>query len=393
MNIKNSTLFLIWAGAAISIAEVFTGSYFAPLGLTKGILSILLGHIIGTLFFALGGLMSYKVKEPAIESTKGVLGDRGMIFIGFLNVLQLIGWTAVMIIQSAKAFNGAIGMSTSLGIFIVGVSVLLWTLFFDNEAYWINNIAVVLLFILTIFVVAFLKGGKIASVTGDMSFSGAVELAVAMPISWLPLVGDYTMNSKDGKSSFIYTFAGYFIASCFMYFIGLYVALKTGGKDIISYFASIKTGVVPLLIILLSTVTTTFMDVYSAAVSTISIVKARLKRKNLLVVYSIVGLIAAYLFPMDNYQNFLYAIGSVFIPAYTVVFEDYFLMKSKSDKLLNVPAAISFIVGALTYNYLTYFGGYLSKWFITPTIGTIILTAIIYPVIKSLNKREEKIYD
>ncbi|WKV09542.1 putative hydroxymethylpyrimidine transporter CytX [Thermoanaerobacterium sp. CMT5567-10] len=392
MKIKNSTLFLIWAGAAISIAEVYTGSYFAPLGLTKGILSILLGHIIGTLFFALGGLMSYKVKEPAIESTKGVLGDRGMIFIGFLNVLQLIGWTAVMIIQSAKAFNGAIGMSTSLGIFIVGVSVLLWTLFFDNEAYWINNIAVVLLFILTIFVVAYLKGGKIASVTGDMSFSGAVELAVAMPISWLPLVGDYTMNSKDGKSSFIYTFAGYFIASCFMYFIGLYVALKTGGKDIISYFASIKTGVVPLLIILLSTVTTTFMDVYSAAVSTISIVKTRLKRKNLLVIYSIVGLIAAYLFPMDNYQNFLYAIGSVFIPAYTVVFEDYFLMKSKSDKLLNVPAAISFIVGALTYNYLTYFGGYLSKWFITPTIGTIILTAIIYPVIKSLNKREEKIY-
>jgi len=392
MKIKNSTLFLIWAGAAISIAEVFTGSYFAPLGLTKGILSILLGHIIGTLFFALGGLMSYKVKEPAIESTKGVLGEKGMIFIGFLNVLQLIGWTAVMIIQSAKAFNGAIGMSTSLGIFIVGVSVLVWTLFFDSEAYWINNIAVVLLFILTIFVVAYLKGGKIAPVTGDISFSAAVELAVAMPISWLPLVGDYTMNSKDGKSSFIYTFAGYFIASCFMYFIGLYVALKTGGKDIISYFASIKTGVVPLLIILLSTVTTTFMDVYSAAVSTISIVNARLKRKNLLVVYSIVGLIAAYLFPMDNYQNFLYAIGSVFIPAYTVVFEDYFLMKSKSDKLLNVPAAISFIVGALTYNYLTYFGGYLSKWFMTPTIGTIILTAIIYPVIKSLNKREEKIY-
>ncbi|MDN5316881.1 MAG: hypothetical protein PWR08_1005, partial [Thermoanaerobacterium sp.] len=174
---------------------------------------------------------------------------------------------------------------------------------------------------------------------------------------------------------------------------GLYVALKTGGKDIISYFASIKTGVVPLLIILLSTVTTTFMDVYSAAVSTLSIVKAKLSRKSLLIVYSIVGLIAAYLFPIDNYQNFLYAIGSVFIPAYTVVFEDYFLMKSKSDKLLNVPAAISFIVGALTYNYLTYFGGYLSKWFMTPTIGTIILTAVIYPVIKSLNKREEKIYD
>ncbi|MDI3312116.1 MAG: putative hydroxymethylpyrimidine transporter CytX, partial [Thermoanaerobacterium sp.] len=101
---------------------------------------------------------------------------------------------------------------------------------------------------------------------------------------------------------------------------------------------------------------------------------------------------AAYLFPIDNYQNFLYAIGSVFIPAYTVVFEDFFLMKSKSYKLLNVPATISFVVGTLMYNYLTYFGTSLSKWFITPTIGTIILTALIYPLMKSLYRREEKIY-
>ena len=35
---------LIWFGAAVSIAEILTGTYFAPLGFKKGILAILFGH-------------------------------------------------------------------------------------------------------------------------------------------------------------------------------------------------------------------------------------------------------------------------------------------------------------------------------------------------------------
>ncbi|SHE51662.1 putative hydroxymethylpyrimidine transporter CytX [Thermoanaerobacter uzonensis DSM 18761] len=391
MKIKNFTLFLIWAGAAISIAEIYTGSLFAPLGLTKGLLAILIGHIIGTLFFSLGGLMSYILNLPAIKSTKVVLGNKGTVFLGALNILQLIGWTAVMIIQSAKAFNGAIGMSVGVGILFVGISVLLWSLFFESEAYWVNNIAVILLFILTIGVVVFLKGGEILTPEGSMSFVDAIELAVAMPVSWLPLVGDYTINSENRKSSFMYTFLGYFIASCFMYFIGLFVSLKTGGKDIISYFASIKSGFVPLLIILLSTVTTTFMDVYSAAISTMAVIKTRLSKKELLVVYSLIGIIAAYLFPIDKYQNFLYAIGSVFIPVYTVVFVGFFILKYEESGHLNIPAAVSSIIGIITYNYMVYNGTSLLKWYLTPTITTIFLTALIYTVTQTFFKRKEKI--
>ncbi|MGB9678544.1 MAG: hypothetical protein ACPL3A_00920 [Thermoanaerobacteraceae bacterium] len=199
MTIKNGTLFLIWSGAAISIAEVYTGSLFAPLGLMKGLLAILAGHLIGTLFFSLGGYMSYVLKLPAIKSTSIVLGDKGTLFLGALNIIQLIGWTAIMIIQSAKAFYGALGISVEFGIFFVGISVLLWSLFFDSQAYWINNIAVIMLFLLTIGVVLFLNGNISHVITNGINFYDAMELAIAMPISWLPLVGDYTVNSKNGK--------------------------------------------------------------------------------------------------------------------------------------------------------------------------------------------------
>ena len=38
---------LIWFGAGVSLAEILTGTSFAPLGMAKGLAAILIGHIIG----------------------------------------------------------------------------------------------------------------------------------------------------------------------------------------------------------------------------------------------------------------------------------------------------------------------------------------------------------
>ena len=46
---------LIWFGAAVSIAEIMTGTYFAPLGFSRGLLAILLGHAIGCIMLFLAG--------------------------------------------------------------------------------------------------------------------------------------------------------------------------------------------------------------------------------------------------------------------------------------------------------------------------------------------------
>ena len=48
---------LIWFGAAVSIAEILTGTYFAPLGFIKGLLAVLIGHIIGCSMLFLAGLI------------------------------------------------------------------------------------------------------------------------------------------------------------------------------------------------------------------------------------------------------------------------------------------------------------------------------------------------
>lgn len=104
-KISGFSLFTLWFGAAVSLAEIMTGSLIAPLGLSKGVIIILLGHLIGGLFLALAAFIGHKEKKPALESSRFSLGRQGSYLISILNIIQLIGWTAIMLIQASKAIQ------------------------------------------------------------------------------------------------------------------------------------------------------------------------------------------------------------------------------------------------------------------------------------------------
>ena len=97
---------LIWFGAGVSIAEILTGTYLAPLGMGKGLLAIIVGHIIGCLMLFLAGVIGGKVRKSAMETVKMSFGQKGSILFAVLNVLQLVGWTAIMIYDGALAADG-----------------------------------------------------------------------------------------------------------------------------------------------------------------------------------------------------------------------------------------------------------------------------------------------
>lgn len=109
MEEKRTGLFengLIWFGAGVSIAEILTGTYLAPLGMGKGLLAIIVGHIIGCLMLFLAGVIGGKVRKSAMETVKMSFGQKGSILFAVLNVLQLVGWTAIMIYDGALAADG-----------------------------------------------------------------------------------------------------------------------------------------------------------------------------------------------------------------------------------------------------------------------------------------------
>ena len=61
---------LIWFGAGVSLAEILTGTSFAPLGMAKGFAAIVAGHIIGCTLFFLAGLIGGRSGRSAMEAVK-----------------------------------------------------------------------------------------------------------------------------------------------------------------------------------------------------------------------------------------------------------------------------------------------------------------------------------
>ena len=104
-NLTGFNFMLLWFGAAMSIAEIMTGGLLAPMGFKNGVIVILIGHAVGVTILILGGIIGTSEKIPAIMSTRISFGLYGSYIFSVLNILQLVGWTAIMIISGGRSLN------------------------------------------------------------------------------------------------------------------------------------------------------------------------------------------------------------------------------------------------------------------------------------------------
>ena len=222
MENKGTSVFsngLIWFGAGVSIAEILTGTYFAPLGFEKALLAILLGHLIGGLMMFAAGMIGAREKRSAMETVKMSFGGKGSLLFAILNVLQLVGWTAIMIYDGALAANGIFATGEWLWAVVIGVLIIVWILVGLTNLGKLNTVAMAALFVLTLvlFKVIFFGGnGAVSAADDSLSFGAAVELAVAMPLSWLPLISDYTREAEKPFAATCTSVVVYSIVSIFI---------------------------------------------------------------------------------------------------------------------------------------------------------------------------------
>lgn len=119
-----------------------------------------------------------------------------------------------------------------------------------------------------------------------------------------------------------------------MYIIGMGAAIFTGESDVAQIMVKAGLGIVGLLIVVFSTVTTTFLDAYSAGISSETIF-SKSAGKNV------------------DITDFMYLIGSVFAPMIAIQIADYFILKSdKSSKKADITNAVIWVIGFILYRYL-----------------------------------------
>lgn len=346
---------LIWFGAGVSLAEILTGTAFAPLGMGRGLAAILLGHLIGGVLLFLAGLMGGRTGKSAMETVKMSFGCRGGLLFALLNVLQLAGWTAIMIYDGALAAEGVFPAGRWVWCLVTGGLILLWIGIGVTNLGWLNRISMAALFLLTLALcwVIFGSGLPEAGAVGEaMTFGGAVELAVAMPLSWLPLISDYTREAEKPVQATLASAVTYSLVSCWMYVIGMGAALCTGGGDIAAIMVKAGLGVAALAILILSTVTTTFLDAWSAGISAESLT-ARWSGRHIAMAVTAVGVLGAVAYPMDDITGFLYLIGSVFAPMIAIQTADFFLLKrDRAREAFDWRNLVIWLLGFIAYRLL-----------------------------------------
>lgn len=349
---------LVWFGAAVSIAEIQTGIDIAAGGGGSGIdvataaWAIIAGHLLGGLLLFAVGCIGARLRASAMDCVKLPFGRAGAGFLAALNIVQLLGWTAVMIAQGAEAASALVPrLAFPAASAIIGVLVAAWVFIGLGGVSRINAVAMALLFILTLYLTfnLFTPDVKAAAGESETSFWPIFEFSAAMPLSWLPLVADYTKDAHRPRLAPAVSAAVYTLVSCWMFAIGVSVGRHFAGEGFAQAILACGAGAAGIFVVVFSTVTTTFLDAYSAGESARSI-HAKVPPKLFAVAVTVAGTLVAIFVGMDRYLDFLYLIASVFAPMAAVQVVDWGLRagaRSTGQVAINF---IAWLVGLAVYH-------------------------------------------
>ena len=331
---------LLWAGSAIAVNVWYSGGYISPLGWVPGIAMILAGSFAGSVIFALAGVVGIDLGVPSMVTMRPSFGVRGSQLISLLNYLALVGWTAWMIFINASAVERITTIlfecsAFPLWIVICGALCTALALIRAEGWKWFTRVSVVSLLLLSLVINALVFSNygwdHLASRPAwGMDAGVAFDLALIIPLSWAPLAADYMRFSKSSKGGFFGALFGQGGTNSWFYVTGLACALAFGAYDPTLYVALISPlfGIIALLVIWLGTLTTTFLDIYSANMSLINVVPS-LKEWQGSVVTGALGTVVAFLPWLDAFVGFLNIIGALFVPLFAILVADYFIVRKR----------------------------------------------------------------
>ncbi|MBR0055815.1 MAG: hypothetical protein IJP66_00660, partial [Kiritimatiellae bacterium] len=339
---------LVWFGAAVSIAEIQTGIDIAANArggaLASIVWAIVAGHIAGGLLLFAVCCIGARLRAGAMDCAKLPFGRLGAGLLAILNIVQLLGWTAVMVAQGADAASALWSrLPFPAAACAIGALVAAWIFIGLGGISKINAAAMTMLLLLTVYISARLLAPS-APPAGECGTSSApafwtvFELSAAMPLSWLPLMADYTKDARSLRLAPAVSAATYTIVSCWMFAIGLGCGLRFPGVGFPGAVLACGAAVAGLLVVVFSTVTTTFLDAYSAGESAKSIF-SRIPSKLFAVAVAAAGTALAIFIGMDRYLDFLYLIASVFAPMAAVQIADWIAARGTVGP--RAPAAVA----------------------------------------------------
>jgi nucleobase:cation symporter-1, NCS1 family len=333
---------LLWGNLGVSLLVIVAGTFLVPaLSLPKALLAILVGALIGNAMLGLAGLIGADARVPAMVLLRAPLGRRGSYLPTALNVVQNLGWATfeLVIIATAAAalsdrvfgFHAKWLWTIVFGV-VAGAFALLGPIGFVRR--WVRHFALwAVLASLAYLTWWAIDGASLGTLwhqhgTGGLTFAQGVDLTIAMPVSWLPLVADYTRFSCGRAAAFFGSGIGYLIPNVWLYALGAVLLLSRDVSDATSLLTSVAVGglasAVALLALTVDETDEAFANIYSTAVSLQNVVP-RASQRLLIGLGAVAATLGALVINLVQYQNFLFMLGSFFVPLFGVLLADWLL--------------------------------------------------------------------
>src|SRR6201997_1269383 len=322
---------MLWSSLGLSLLVLVAGAFLVPgLSLPEALLAILVGGIFGNALLGWAAGIGAEAGVPAMVLLRAPLGRAGSYVPTGLNVVQNVGWTifeVLVIATAAQALvHGPLWVWKLAAAAAATILALLGPVGFVRQ--WVKRVALwVVLASLAYLTWWTLHGIDLGALwsqpgKGGLSFWQGVDLVVALPVSWLPLAADYTRFSRNSRGAFWGSSVGYFLPNVWLFALGAILFLSRGLTDAPSVISAIATGGVgaALALVALGVDETKepFANVYSAAVS-VQNVLPRVPQRLLILAVAAVAPAGAFVVDLVHYQDFLYLLGSFFVPLFGVL--------------------------------------------------------------------------
>ena len=333
-------LAVLWGDLGIGLLVLVTGALLVPgLGFFPALAVVVVGSLIGGALLAAVGAVGAREGVPTMALFRPILGIEGSWVPSALNLAQLLGWTAVelwaMSFVADLVVDEVFGFSARwlwLGLAAVGCTALaLWgpvgvtRVWMERFGAWV---IVAISAIVTVLVLT--QDGLMDAITAPglgvfPTLGPALDLVIAMPISWLPLVADYNRFATGTRSAARGTFVGYLIANVWLYSLGALLVLGAGAEPspagiaagILAVAGGSIAGILFLVGLLAGEADEAFADIYSGAMS-LKNIWPKTSEKVLMIGIALVATALAGWLTMERYESFLFLIGSVFVPLFGV---------------------------------------------------------------------------
>lgn len=367
----------LWGNLGISLLLVVAGTFvLAPdpslpsLPVAGAVVAVLLGAVLGNLLLGLAAIPGAETGAPAMVLVRGLLGRKGSVLPTAANIAQNLGWAVVEIIVIAEAASRL--TTDAVRPFVVlaaGAGATLMAIrplgvvrgYLKRVAVWavLASSAYLLFQVLT----------ADRPPIGDASWSAfwkAVDIVIALPISWIPLAADYSRHSRTRRDAFAGAVIGYGAATIAFFLLGvLATASGQAGDDVIASLLAIPAGTIALLILVVDELDEVFANIYSTVVSAQNLVP-RLDRRIGVAVVGVIATVASLLISdYVSYESFLFLLGSVFVPLFGTFAVDYYLFRrDRWDVSDDAPTRwvmlVPWIAGFVVYQIVN--PGFVNAW-------------------------------